>query len=59
MEVQSADDVALLEDCVDFSVAKTVQKTEEKLKKGGLPDCLDEDIISHVGNEGTSLLPDC
>ncbi|XP_064013629.1 testis-expressed protein 9 [Pogoniulus pusillus] len=55
LEVQSADDVAVLEDCVDFSVAKTVQKTEEKLKKGGLPDCLDEDIISHVGNEEAQI----
>ncbi|NXP73570.1 TEX9 protein, partial [Ramphastos sulfuratus] len=55
LEVQSADGVAVLEDCIDFSVAKTIQKTEEKLKKGGLPDCLDEDIFSHVGNEEAQI----
>ncbi|XP_075287531.1 testis-expressed protein 9 isoform X2 [Opisthocomus hoazin] len=51
LEVQSADDVAVLEDCIDFSLAKTISKTEEKLEQGGLPDCLDDDIIPSVGNE--------
>ncbi|NWX47384.1 TEX9 protein, partial [Steatornis caripensis] len=51
LEVQGADDVAVLEDCVDFSLAKTISKTEEKLERGGLPDCLDEDIIPSAGNE--------
>ncbi|NXH68294.1 TEX9 protein, partial [Hydrobates tethys] len=51
VEVQSADDVAVLEDCTDFSLAKTISKTEEKLERGGLPDCLDDDIIPSVGNE--------
>ncbi|XP_009952075.1 PREDICTED: testis-expressed sequence 9 protein [Leptosomus discolor] len=51
LEVQSADDVAVLEDCMDFSLAKTVSKIEEKLQKGGLPDCLDDDIIPSTGNE--------
>ncbi|NXG40544.1 TEX9 protein, partial [Psilopogon haemacephalus] len=51
LEVQSADGVAVLEDCTDFCLAKTIQRTEEKLKKRDLPDCLDDDIISHVGNE--------
>uniref|UniRef100_A0A8C4V8X9 Testis expressed 9 n=1 Tax=Falco tinnunculus TaxID=100819 RepID=A0A8C4V8X9_FALTI len=50
LEVQSAADVAILEDCTDFSLAKTISKIEEKLEKGGLPDCLD-DIIPSVGNE--------
>ncbi|NXA22605.1 TEX9 protein, partial [Ibidorhyncha struthersii] len=50
-EVQSADDVAILEDCIDFSLAKTTSKIEEKLEKGNLPDCLDDDIIPSVGNE--------
>ncbi|NXJ45866.1 TEX9 protein, partial [Spizaetus tyrannus] len=51
VEVQSADDVAVLEDCTDFSLAKTISKIEEKLEKRGLPDCLDDDIIPSVGNE--------
>ncbi|NXK09161.1 TEX9 protein, partial [Herpetotheres cachinnans] len=50
LEVQSADDVAILEDCIDFSLAKTISEIEEKLEEGGLPDCLD-DIIPSVGNE--------
>ncbi|PKU47953.1 testis-expressed sequence 9 hypothetical protein [Limosa lapponica baueri] len=51
-EVQSADDVAVLEDSIDFSLAKTISKIEEKLEKGGLPDCLhDDDIIPSIGNE--------
>ncbi|NXY48182.1 TEX9 protein, partial [Ceuthmochares aereus] len=50
LEVQSADDVAVLEDRIDFSLAKTVSKMEEKLERGDLPDCLDDDIPS-VGHE--------
>ncbi|GAB0194077.1 testis-expressed protein 9 [Grus japonensis] len=51
LEVQSADDVAVLEDCIDFSLGKTISKIEEKLEGGGLPDCLDDDIIPSVGSE--------
>ncbi|XP_074901442.1 testis-expressed protein 9 isoform X2 [Buteo buteo] len=51
VEVQSADDVAILEDCMDFSLAKTISKIEEKLERRGLPDCLDDDIIPSIGNE--------
>ncbi|NXQ93007.1 TEX9 protein, partial [Sagittarius serpentarius] len=51
LEVQSADDVAVLEDCTDFSLATTTSKIEEKLEKGGLPGGLDDDIIPSVGNE--------
>ncbi|NXH30896.1 TEX9 protein, partial [Myiagra hebetior] len=51
MEVQSADGVAVLEDCIGFSLTKTISKVEEKLKKGVLPDCQDDDIILRVGNE--------
>ncbi|XP_053933442.1 testis-expressed protein 9 isoform X2 [Cuculus canorus] len=50
LEVRSADDVAVLEDCIDFSLAKTMSKIEEKLERGGLPHCLDDDIPS-VGHE--------
>ncbi|NWU52935.1 TEX9 protein, partial [Dromas ardeola] len=51
-EVPSADDVAGLEDCTDFSLAKKISKIEEKLKKGGLPDFQDnDDIIPSIGNE--------
>ncbi|XP_010074954.1 PREDICTED: testis-expressed sequence 9 protein [Pterocles gutturalis] len=51
LEVQSADDVAVLEDCIDFSSTRTISKTEEKLEKEGLPGCLDDDVIPSVGNE--------
>ncbi|XP_023789836.1 testis-expressed protein 9 isoform X3 [Cyanistes caeruleus] len=51
MEVQSADGVAVLEDCIGFSLTKTISKVEEKLKKGALPDCQDDDIIPRFGNE--------
>ncbi|NXP20894.1 TEX9 protein, partial [Scytalopus superciliaris] len=51
MEVQSADGVAVLEDCIGFSLTKAISRIEEKLRKGGLPDCPDDDIIPSVGNE--------
>ncbi|CAN8187729.1 unnamed protein product [Coccothraustes coccothraustes] len=51
VEVQSADGVAVLEDCIGFSLTKTISKVEERLKKGILPDCQDDDIIPRVGNE--------
>lgn len=51
LDVQSADDVAVLDDCIHFSLAKTISKTEEKLEREGLPDCLDDDIIPNAGNE--------
>ncbi|NXO63565.1 TEX9 protein, partial [Phainopepla nitens] len=51
MEVQSTDGVAVLEDCIGFSLTRTISKVEEKLKKGVLPDCQDDDIIPTVGNE--------
>nr|XP_009679911.1 PREDICTED: testis-expressed sequence 9 protein [Struthio camelus australis] len=50
-EIQNADDVAVLEECADFSLAKTISRIEEKLEKGDLPDCLDDDIIPSVGSE--------
>ncbi|NWW23774.1 TEX9 protein, partial [Falcunculus frontatus] len=51
IEIQSSDGVAVLEDCIGFSLTKTISKVEEKLKKGVLPDCQDDDIIPGVGNE--------
>ncbi|XP_074956403.1 testis-expressed protein 9 isoform X2 [Phalacrocorax aristotelis] len=51
VEVQNADDVAVWKDCIDFSLAKTISKIEEKLERDGLPDCLDDDIIPSIGNE--------
>ncbi|XP_059714279.1 testis-expressed protein 9 isoform X2 [Haemorhous mexicanus] len=51
VEVQSADGVAVLEDCIGFSLTKTISKVEERLKKGVLPDCQDDDIIPRFGNE--------
>ncbi|NXA08606.1 TEX9 protein, partial [Sapayoa aenigma] len=47
----SADGVAVLEDCIGFSLTKTISKVEEKLKKGSSRDCQDDDIIPSVGNE--------
>ncbi|NXK46527.1 TEX9 protein, partial [Chauna torquata] len=51
LEAQNADDVAVLEDCIDFSLAKTITEIEGKLDKGCLPDYLDDDIIPNIGNE--------
>lgn len=51
LETQNADDVAVLEDCTGFSLAKTVSEIEGKLEKGGLPDCLDDDIIPNTASE--------
>lgn len=51
MEVQSPDGVAVLEDCIGFSLTRTISKVEEKLKKGVLPDSQDDDIIPRVGDE--------
>ncbi|NWQ65517.1 TEX9 protein, partial [Neopipo cinnamomea] len=51
MEVRSADGVAVLEDCIGFSLTKTISKVEEKLKKAVLPGCPDDDIIPSAGNE--------
>ncbi|XP_066557432.1 testis-expressed protein 9 [Amia ocellicauda] len=46
-----ADDVAVLEDFVDFSLAKTISKIEGKLEEGDLPQSQDDDIMPVVGNE--------
>ncbi|KAM9374936.1 testis-expressed protein 9 [Phaethornis superciliosus] len=51
LDVQSADDVAVSQDCIEFSLAKTISKIEEKLERGGLPDCLDDDVPSSAENE--------
>uniref|UniRef100_A0A8C6K650 Uncharacterized protein n=1 Tax=Melopsittacus undulatus TaxID=13146 RepID=A0A8C6K650_MELUD len=51
LEVQSVDAVAALGDCTDFSLAETISKIEEKLEKGVLPDCVDDDTIQSAGNE--------
>ncbi|XP_048812454.1 testis-expressed protein 9 isoform X1 [Lagopus muta] len=51
LETQNADDVAVLEDCTGFSLAKTVSEIEGKVEKGGLPDCLDDDIIPNTASE--------
>ncbi|NXD06289.1 TEX9 protein, partial [Nothocercus nigrocapillus] len=50
-EIQNADDVAVLEDCTDYSLGKTISKIEEELEKGDLSDCLGDDIIPSAGNE--------
>ncbi|XP_072201461.1 LOW QUALITY PROTEIN: testis-expressed protein 9 [Excalfactoria chinensis] len=51
LETQIADGGAVLEDCTDFSLAKTVNEIEGKLEKGDLPDCLDDDIIPSTASE--------
>ncbi|NWV48767.1 TEX9 protein, partial [Daphoenositta chrysoptera] len=51
MELQGADGIAVLEDCIGFSLTKTISKVEEKLKKGVLPDCQDDDFFPRVGSE--------
>uniref|UniRef100_A0A8C9FDM2 Uncharacterized protein n=1 Tax=Pavo cristatus TaxID=9049 RepID=A0A8C9FDM2_PAVCR len=51
LETQNADDAAVLEDCAGFSSAKTASEIEGKVEKGGLPDCLDDDIIPNAASE--------
>ncbi|NXJ75477.1 TEX9 protein, partial [Trogon melanurus] len=51
LEIQRADHVTVLEDRIDFSLAKTMSKTEEKIEKGSLPDGPADDIIPSTGNE--------
>ncbi|NWU93474.1 TEX9 protein, partial [Upupa epops] len=51
VELQSADDVAVLEDCTDFPLARTIRKLEAKPEKGGLPECLGDDSITSTGSE--------
>ncbi|XP_065415543.1 testis-expressed protein 9 isoform X4 [Chrysemys picta bellii] len=51
IDIKAADDVAILEDFTDFSLAKTISKIEGKLEEGDLLESLDDDIIPSVGNE--------
>uniref|UniRef100_A0A8C3S2U8 Testis expressed 9 n=1 Tax=Chelydra serpentina TaxID=8475 RepID=A0A8C3S2U8_CHESE len=51
IDIQAADDVAVLEDFTDFSLAKTISKIEGKLEEGDLLKSLNDDIIPSVGNE--------
>ncbi|MBN3289850.1 TEX9 protein, partial [Polypterus senegalus] len=46
-----ADDVAVLEDLVDFSLAKTITNIEEKLGKGDGMDDPEDDVIPGACNE--------
>ncbi|XP_007933326.1 testis-expressed protein 9 [Orycteropus afer afer] len=47
-DVQTANDVAILEDFLDFSLAKTISKIEGQLDEKGLPENIDDDIFSGV-----------
>ncbi|KAJ8340456.1 hypothetical protein SKAU_G00350890 [Synaphobranchus kaupii] len=47
----TADDVAVLEDFVDFSLAKTISTIEGKLEEGGTHENIYDDIMPSVGNE--------
>ncbi|XP_048722827.2 testis-expressed protein 9 isoform X4 [Caretta caretta] len=51
IDIQAADDVAVLEDFTDFSFAKAITKIEGKLEEGDLLESLNDDIIPSVGNE--------
>ncbi|NXM65411.1 TEX9 protein, partial [Serilophus lunatus] len=51
MEVQGGDGAAVLEDSIGFSLTKAISKIEEKLKKRGLPDCQEDNIVPDIGNE--------
>ncbi|KAM4829169.1 testis-expressed protein 9 [Thomomys bottae] len=46
--VQIASDVALPEDCLDFSLAKTISKIEGQLEEEGFPEHADEDFFSSL-----------
>lgn len=49
--VQTASDVATLDDFSDFSLAKTVSKIEGQLEEEGLPDYIDDDIFCGVSKD--------
>ncbi|XP_006211019.2 testis-expressed protein 9 isoform X1 [Vicugna pacos] len=50
-DVQTANDVAILEDFSDFSLAKTISKIEGQLEEEGLPDVIDDDIFCGVSKD--------
>ncbi|XP_076984127.1 testis-expressed protein 9 [Tamandua tetradactyla] len=50
-DVQTANDVAIPDDFLDFSLAKTISKIEGQLEEGGLPDCIDDDVFSSVSKD--------
>lgn len=50
-KASAVDDVAVLEDRVDFSLAKTIRNIEGKLDDGDTHDNLMEDIMPSVGDE--------
>uniref|UniRef100_A0A671FD86 Testis expressed 9 n=1 Tax=Rhinolophus ferrumequinum TaxID=59479 RepID=A0A671FD86_RHIFE len=49
--VQTASDVATLDDFSDFSLAKTVSKIEGQLEEEGSPDYIDDDIFCGVNKD--------
>lgn len=51
VEIHAADDVAILEDFTDFSLAKTISKIEGKLEEGALPEDTEDDIMPSLGTE--------
>ncbi|XP_048188783.1 testis-expressed protein 9 [Perognathus longimembris pacificus] len=46
--VQTASDVALPEDCSDFSLAKTISRIEGQLEEEGFPEHADDDVFSSL-----------
>ncbi|XP_075386847.1 testis-expressed protein 9 [Tenrec ecaudatus] len=48
---QNANDVAIPEDCSDFSLAKTISKIEGQLDENGLSEYVDDDIFSGVSKD--------
>ncbi|XP_072004254.1 testis-expressed protein 9 isoform X1 [Engystomops pustulosus] len=50
-DARSANDVAILTDIADFSLAKTISKIESKLEEGELPENTEDDVIPGINNE--------
>ncbi|MBN3287247.1 TEX9 protein, partial [Polyodon spathula] len=50
-EIHTADDVAVLEDFADFSLAKTINKSEGQLEEDAIADDAEDDVIPSVGIE--------
>ncbi|KAK6476794.1 testis-expressed protein 9-like [Huso huso] len=50
-EIHTADDVAVLEDFADFSLAKTINKIEGQLEEDAIADDAEDDVIPSVGIE--------
>ncbi|XP_048825530.1 testis-expressed protein 9 isoform X5 [Brienomyrus brachyistius] len=51
LAASAADDVAIVEDSVDFSLAKTISSIKGKMEEGATPEDVMDDVMPSVGEE--------